>query len=136
TEGATEAIGDQAPLLDSAKEAPPAGEVPAQETAQPAQPAAPPPTSDGDAQRLEQPVEFQSLRSEEGRRIERYDDRRRERREGSEVLREIGDRVVIQFGNQTVVRSDDRGRIGRDSSEVYYEELPRGRTRETVVRPN
>lgn len=135
TEGASEAIGDQAPLLDSAKEAPPAGEQPAPQAAQPATPPAPPPTSDAQAQQLEAPVEVRSLRAEEGRRIDRFDGRR-ERREGAEVLREIGDRLVIQFGNQTVVRSDDRQRIGRDANEVYYEELPRGRTRETVVRPN
>ncbi|TWG53831.1 OmpA family protein [Aminobacter sp. J44] len=43
---------------------------------------------------------------------------------------------MIQFNNQIIVRSDDRDRIGRDAQEVYYEELPRGRYRETVVRPN
>ena len=48
----------------------------------------------------------------------------------------LGDRLVIQLGNHAVVQSDDRGRLERDASEVYYEELPRGRTRETVVRPN
>src|SRR5690606_15082279 len=75
-----------------------------------------------------------SLGAEEGRRIERRD--RRERREGTDVLREIGDRFVIQLNNQVVVQSDDRERIGRDADEVYYEELPRGRVRETVVRSN
>ena len=98
-------------------------------------PAAPPPASDAEAQQLEAPVEVQSLREEEGRRVERREERR-ERREGADVLREIGDRLVIQLGNHAVVQSDDRGRLERDASEVYYEELPRGRTRETVVRPN
>ena len=76
-----------------------------------------------------------SSREEEGRRIDRRRERE-ERRGGAEVLREFGDRLVIQFNNQTIVESDDRDRIGRGAEEVYYEELPRGRYRETVVRPN
>lgn len=130
-----------APILDSQKEeqaAPDAtGEPGAGQPVEQQQPAeaAPPPASDEEAQQLEQPVEVQSLRAEEGRRIERREERR-ERHEGSNVLREIGDRVVIELNNQIVVQSDDRDRIGRNASEVYYEELPRGRTRETIVRPN
>ena len=143
TEGASEAIGDQAPLLDSAKEAPAPEQAPdggqapqaAQPAPAPATPAGPPPATDVEAQQLEQPVEFRSLRSEEGRRIENYEGRR-ERWEGVEPVRELGDRTILQFNNQTFVRSDDRGRIGRDAEEVYYEELPRGRYRETVVRRN
>ncbi|MEO3385245.1 OmpA family protein [Mesorhizobium sp. CAU 1741] len=122
------------PILDSQKEG--NGERPAREAAQPApEQSGPPPASDEEAQQLEAPVEVRSLRQEEGRRIERRDERR-ESREGSDVLREIGDRVILQFNNQTIVRSDDRDRMGRDASEVYYEELPRGRSRETIVRPN
>ena len=97
--------------------------------------AGPPPETDAAAQQLEAPVEIMPLRQEEGRRIDRSAERI-ERREGSNILREIGDRVILQFNNQTIVQSDDRGRIERDASEVYYEELPRGRSRETVVRPN
>ena len=135
----------EAPILDSAKEDPAAegqspaaeGQAPAagEQQQEPAEAAAPPPTSDAEAQRFEEPVEIQSLRAEEGRRIEGRE-LRRERREGADVLREIGDRVVIQLGGQVIVRSDERRRVGRDASEVYYEELPRGRTRETVVRAN
>jgi outer membrane protein OmpA-like peptidoglycan-associated protein len=122
-----------APILDSAKDA--EGEAPADASGQPQEsqePAAPPPTTDAEAQQLEAPVEVQSLRQEEGRRIERRQERR-ERREGVDVLREIGDRLL---GGRPVVQSDDRRRLEHDASEVYYEELPRGRTRETVVRPN
>jgi outer membrane protein OmpA-like peptidoglycan-associated protein len=125
-----------APILDSAKDA--EGEAPADASGQPQEsqePAAPPPTTDAEAQQLEAPVEVQSLRQEEGRRIERRQERR-ERREGVDVLREIGDRLVIELGGRPVVQSDDRRRLEHDASEVYYEELPRGRTRETVVRPN
>lgn len=127
----------EAPLFDSQKEGETGQPAPAAEAAPaaPAQPAAPPPATDAEAQQLEAPVEVQPLRAEEGRRIERRSERR-ERREGADVLGEIGDRIILQFGGQTIVQSDDRDRIGRDASEVYYEELPRGRTRETVTRPN
>ena len=136
-EPAAPAPENEAPLFDSQKEGetgqPAAAADPA--PAAPAQPAAPPPATDAEAQQLEAPVEVQPLRAEEGRRIERRSERR-ERREGANVLGEIGDRIILQFGGQTIVQSDDRDRIGRDASEVYYEELPRGRTRETVTRPN
>lgn len=127
----------EAPLFDSQKEGETGQPAPAAEAAPaaPAQPAAPLPATDAEAQQLEAPVEVQPLRAEEGRRIERRSERR-ERREGADVLGEIGDRIILQFGGQTIVQSDDRDRIGRDASEVYYEELPRGRTRETVTRPN
>lgn len=127
----------EAPLFDSQKEGETGQPAPAAEAAPtaPAQPAAPPPATDAEAQQLEAPVEVQPLRAEEGRRIERRSERP-ERREGADVLGEIGDRIILQFGGQTIVQSDDRDRIGRDASEVYYEELPRGRTRETVTRPN
>ncbi len=129
----------EAPILDSQKEG--EGEAPAptdgeaQAPAPAPEDAGPPPTTDAEAQQLDTPVEVQSLRAEEGRRIDRRDERF-ERREGSDVLREFGDRIILQFNNQTIVRSDDRERLGRDAAEVYYEELPRGRTRETIVREN
>ena len=131
--GAAEPVRD-APILDSEKEA---GDAAPADAAQqpPAEPPAPPPATDAEAQQLEQPVQVESLREEEGRRVERREERR-ERREGADILREIGDRLVIQLGNNAVVQSDDRRRLEHDASEVYYEELPRGRTRETVVRPN
>ena len=47
------------------------------------------------------------------------------------MLREIGDRIIIQFGNQIIVESNDRPRMSRGARDVYYEDLPRGRTRET-----
>lgn len=136
-EPAAPASENEAPLFDSQKEGETGQPAPAAEPAPaaPAQPAAPPPATDAEAQQLEAPVEVQPLRAEEGRRIERRSERR-ERREGADVLGEIGDRIILQFGGQTIVQSDDRDRIGRDASEVYYEELPRGRTRETVTRPN
>jgi len=137
--GAAEPV-REAPLLDSEKEDATEGEQPAQDQQAAPAPAEapPPPTSDEEAREEAQPAEVQSLRAEEGRRVERPDRERvrRERPEGVDVLREIGDRFVIQLNNQIVVQSDDRGRIESNAEEVYYEELPRGRTRETIVRPN
>ncbi len=52
------------------------------------------------------------------------------------MLREIGDRVIIQFGDQIIVESNDRPRMSRGARDVYYEELPRGRTREVITREN
>lgn len=128
---------NEAPLFDSQKQGETGQPAPAPDAtpAAPAEPAAPPPATDAEAQQLRTPVEVQPLRAEEGRRIERRQERT-ERHEGSDVLREIGDRVILQLNNQTVVQSDDRDRIGRNAAEVYYEELPRGRSRETVVRPD
>jgi outer membrane protein OmpA-like peptidoglycan-associated protein len=59
---------------------------------------------------------------------------RRERPRGSEVLREFGDRIIIELGDRAIVESDDRPRMRRGARDVYYEDLPRGRTRETIER--
>jgi outer membrane protein OmpA-like peptidoglycan-associated protein len=50
------------------------------------------------------------------------------------VVEKIDNRTVINVGNQIIVRGDDRERLRYDSQETYYEELPRGRTRETIIR--
>lgn len=104
-----------------------------------AEEAAPPPTSDEDAQAPEITAEeIKPITETEGRRVDREEARRerRQRPEGSEVVRESGGRVIFQFNNQTYVESNDLPRLSRDAREVYYEELPRGRVRETIVRPN
>lgn len=126
---------DAAPLLDSEKEAEALG-LTDDDAAVAEEDAGPAPTTDEEAQAETVVEEIESSVAEEGRRIERREDVRTERREGAEVMREIGDRFVIQFNNQLIVQSPDAPRMGRDATEVYYEELPRGRTRETVVRPN
>lgn len=140
----------EAPVLDSQKQqpaAPPPAEPPAEggtapapadgqaEAPPPADPG-PPPESDAAAQQQAQPAEIQPVTAEQGRRIERKpEDRpRRERPSGTDVLREIGDRVILQFNNQTIVESNERPRMSRGARDVYYEELPRGRVRETIVR--
>ena len=152
-------------MLDSQKETPPPAEggkpveagkpaeagqaaqppAPGQGGAQPAQPQpvpvdpGPPPVDDKAATVQAQPVTIQPVTAERGTRIERMpevDLRRRPRPEGTEVVREIGDRVIIQINNQFIVESNDRPRMTRDAQEVYYEDLPRGRTREVIVRDN
>ena len=78
------------------------------------------------------------MTTEKGTRVEAGEERkrRRERPEGTDVLREIGNRLIIELGNQVIVESDDRPRMTRGARDVYYEDLPRGRTRETIERPN
>jgi outer membrane protein OmpA-like peptidoglycan-associated protein len=53
-----------------------------------------------------------------------------------DVLKEIGDRLIIELGGQTMVESNDRPRMTHGAKDVYYEDLPRGRTRETIERSN
>ncbi|KQY62770.1 hypothetical protein ASD52_36315 [Ensifer sp. Root142] len=52
-----------------------------------------------------------------------------------QVVERIDDRVVLGVGDQFFVRGDDRPRLRRDSEETYYDQLARGRVRETIVRP-
>ncbi len=137
-EGAPE---NAAPILDSAKRngrknrdggatvggepvAPPIARAPT-----------PPPTSDGDAQaNAPRAEDLKPVNEEKGER--RNGPRRYERPTGADVLAEIGSRVIFEIGNQIVVESDDRERFRRGAKDVFYEELPRGRTRETITRAN
>jgi outer membrane protein OmpA-like peptidoglycan-associated protein len=131
-----------APVLDSAKEAPPpapAGEAEGgtaeTQPAAPAEPPAPPPADDRAAQEAAQPAELQPVTAEQGQRLAEPPPPIVERRpEGVNVVREVGDRVVIEINNQIFVESNDRPRLTRGAREVFYEDLPRGRTRETVIR--
>ncbi|MEO9340081.1 OmpA family protein [Mesorhizobium sp. SB112] len=139
--------GSAAPIFDSQKSEPqpaPAAPAPA-DGSQPQQPAqqAPaaepvaPPADDGSAQiDLVRPAEIQRVLSEEGVRVERAPDApfRRERPRNAEVVREVGDRTIIQINNQVIVQSNERPRMTRGARDVYYEDLPRGRTRETIER--
>ncbi|NVD38745.1 OmpA family protein [Ensifer sp. HO-A22] len=51
------------------------------------------------------------------------------------VVEEIDNRIILGVGDQIFVRGDDRPRLRRDAEETFYDQLPRGRTRETIVRP-
>ncbi len=103
---------------------------------QPRREAGPPPRSDRDAQEALRPDRMESVTAERGERRDddRGEPRRRERPSGSEVLREIGDRLIIEFGDQVIVESNDRPRMARGARDVFTEDLPRGRTRETIER--
>jgi outer membrane protein OmpA-like peptidoglycan-associated protein len=45
-------------------------------------------------------------------------------------------RVVLDFGDQIIVRGDDRPRLRLNARETFYEELSHGRSREVIQRPN
>ena len=51
------------------------------------------------------------------------------------IVERVENRTVLEVGDRLIVRGDDRPRLRRDSEEVYYDNLARGRVRETIVRP-
>ncbi|PWJ80568.1 outer membrane protein OmpA-like peptidoglycan-associated protein [Pseudaminobacter salicylatoxidans] len=137
-----------APVPDSQKLAPAEGQAegtPDQgkrgqrgEKRRPAAPeeAGPPPADDKAAQREVRTEKIEPVTAEQGKRVKerRVDISRRERPEGTEVLKQFGDRVIIELGKQIMVESDDRPRMRHGARDVYYEDLSRGRTRETIER--
>ncbi|MEP9396444.1 OmpA family protein [Mesorhizobium sp. KR2-14] len=102
---------------------------------QPAE-AGPPPVDDKSAQQEVQPEKVEPVTAEQGKRVKErpVDLKRRERPEGTEILKEFGDRLIIQLDNQVMVQSSERPRMRHNARDVYYEDLPRGRTRETIER--
>ncbi|WP_292241837.1 OmpA family protein [Mesorhizobium sp.] len=101
----------------------------------------PPPTDDRAAQQeIIRSEKIAPVTQEKGTRVERAPDfedvRRRPRPQGANIVREFGDRVILQFNNQTIVESNDAPRLHRGAREVYYEDLPGDRTREIVEREN
>ena len=132
-----------APVLDSQKEAEASGEAEAGGEANAAvaveEEQAPPPESDeaAQAEAVPQASQLQSATAAEGTRVEESQAQARvEQRSDAEIIGEIAGRVILSLAGRQVVGSDDRGRLRRDADEVYYEELRRGRTRETIIRPN
>lgn len=51
------------------------------------------------------------------------------------VVERLENRTVLEVGDRLIVRGDDRPRLRRDSEEVNYDNLARGRVRETIARP-
>ncbi|MDX3977486.1 OmpA family protein [Shinella sp.] len=95
------------------------------------------PESDRDAQvgwEDRDRVRYESGDRERGERRDRRP--RYDERDGWRVEREIDDRTVINFDGGIIVRSDDGRRLSRRATETYYEDLPNGRIREVIVRPN
>ncbi|MEI5677806.1 MULTISPECIES: OmpA family protein [unclassified Mesorhizobium] len=98
--------------------------------------AGPPPADDKAAQEDFQREDIQPVREEKGVRVKerKFDIAKRERPEGSQIVKQFGDRIILQFNNQTMVESNERPRMRHGARDVYYEDLPRGRTRETIER--
>jgi outer membrane protein OmpA-like peptidoglycan-associated protein len=105
---------------------------------QPPVKAGPPPKSDAAAQdfRRRGKIEVQSVDSVKGKRIE--GDRRPhwQRPKDADVVEEIGSRVIINLGGRTIVQSTDNDRLRHHARDAYYEDLPHGRIRETIERPD
>lgn len=121
-----------APVLDSQKE--PEGQPPADQPAATV-PDVAPPTTDAEAQ-IAPPVTPEDIEvtlTTEGTRIEALPI---ELPPDVEVVNQTNDnRFVINIGiNVIFTPYKDRDRIGRDARDVYYEELPNGRVRQTVIR--
>ncbi|MDX8526660.1 OmpA family protein [Mesorhizobium sp. MSK_1335] len=99
----------------------------------------PPPTDDKTAQQAIKPEKIVPLTEEKGKRIDLTPEqvvRERRRPQGADVVKQFGDRVILQFNNQTFVESNEAPRITRGAKDVYYEDLSGDRTRETVERGN
>ncbi|MCO6188216.1 OmpA family protein [Rhizobium sp. L1K21] len=131
-----------APILDSAKEAPPetTRAAPQPEETAPQPKTLIVPQSDAEAQQQtstesapEQKPEARSALRQEGTRLDRRP--RYEEPEGR-VIGEDGNRMIIDLGSGISIRFDDGDRIERDSRESYYERLPGGFTRQVVERRN
>ncbi len=146
---ATEGNRDAAEVFDSAKERPsrrgPAG-AEQERTAEDNRGtdrrartrAARQPESDAAAQAgsWTRPPQIDAIVSEQGRRIDRPRRGRIEMPEGSRVVREVNNRVIYQTNNTYFIEHPREERVIVDAREVYYEELPRSRQREVVVRPD
>ncbi|MDX8535929.1 OmpA family protein [Mesorhizobium sp. VK25A] len=99
----------------------------------------PPPTDDKTAQQAIQPEKIAPVIEEKGKRVDLTPQevvRDRRRPQGADVVQQLGDRVILQFNNQTFVESNEAPRITRGARDVYYEDLSGGRTREIVDREN
>lgn len=136
-----------APVLDSAKPAAngsgkgetngQAAQVPADQQQQPQKPAvaaAPQPSSDADVQQTLAPIKIEPVLVEKGTRIKQRP--RDERPRDVQLIKQFDNRAIVEVNNNVFVESSDRPRMSRDAQEVYYEDLPRRRTRETIVREN
>lgn len=143
-----------APLPDSAKkggDGKAEGQAEPQQAEQPAEEAQPPtaeaiPQSDSAAQTaIEKIGKIESVEAVEGKRLDpdqwrkerrKRRDERRDRNKG-DVLKEVGDRIVVKFGDNIYVDNRDTNvRLERNSRDSYVEELPRGFTRYTIVKEN
>ncbi|MGO7213345.1 OmpA family protein [Rhizobium ruizarguesonis] len=97
------------------------------------------PTSDADAQALSgakapAPVKLEAVTNEKGRKLNQRPQFARP--DGAQIGESRDDsRVIIQYDNRVIVRSDDDRRFLRDGERPTYEELSGDRYRETIARP-
>ncbi len=133
---------EAAPVLDSAKEElppppPPApGEpTPEPEVAAPAVPQAPPPLDDQAARIDIVPVLVTPSREEPGEVISAFPAPPPPPAQ-EEIIKVIDNRTIFTINNITFVEAPEAPRLIREGDEVIIEQLPRGRTRETIVRAN
>ncbi|WP_246735714.1 OmpA family protein [Agrobacterium sp. a22-2] len=99
----------------------------------------PVPKNDAEAQRGENgrprpPVRVERADRERGEELR--DRPRYETRDDSRVERRVDNRLVIEFGDDIIVRGDDNDRFARYGRPPVYEQLPAGRVRETVFKTN
>lgn len=113
---------------------------------------APPPQDDQSAQRTqiapeELQQDIQEIVEQEGQVIELGETREEraavlqerveQRRDDVQIVEKYEDnRTIIQVNNNYFIESPDYDRIVLDEDRVYYEELPNGRLREVVERPD
>jgi outer membrane protein OmpA-like peptidoglycan-associated protein len=125
---------EAAPLLDSIKDALGIGDQPIE---MPAQPAAPPPTSDADAQAFA-PVEQPPVSAETGQAIDAPVQLGiQQQAPGTTVTRQETGGFVVQLNSGLYFDNpeQERDRIyDQGEDEIFYEQLSRGRVKETIVR--
>ncbi len=128
----TEAVApeDIAPILDSAKDVQLSGAPLAAEPVQAEQ--APAPVSDEAAQTGAIPESIPSIEATTGTRIAIQP--QREQPAEAKVVDQSGLRIVFQFNNQLIIANQADSRLDYGATERYVEQLPYGRTRETIVR--
>ncbi len=119
-----------APILDSAKDAQLSSEPLAAEPVQTEQ--APAPVSDAAAQSGAIPESIPSIVTTTGTRIATQP--RREQPPQAKVVDQSGLRIVFQFNNQLIIANQADTRLNYGATERYVEQLPHGRTRETIAR--
>ena len=105
---------------------------------QPPANAGPAPDSDAAAQDFGRRGKFEinSVDAVKGKRIEGDRRPRWQRPRDADVVKEIGSRVIINLGGQTIVQSTEHERLRRHARDTYYEDLPHDRVRETIERPD
>ena len=132
---------EAAPVLDSAKEIAPPPPPVQDQAAAPAAPAVmapppgPPPVDDTAARALLLPLVIKAIGLETGERIDAFPPPPPPPPQ-EQVVKVIDGRTIITINNVTYIDAPDSRRLTEKGDEVLIERLPRGRTRETIVREN